>query len=220
MNIRNEFTIDDMRNMTMGDGFFIKSLKIKVHRFSDSLRVTDLEDAMRKGKKCREATVNPTSYISRGNFWPNLLNSIPKDWDFERLIHEILKGNFVSEDVDTSVREVDSKRTYSPWATLNPLKEPPKKWTVAHVVRALVNNQVKEARIDGIYTDDYASDYASDYQRGDFDTLKFTERLVESPSGWWLHEEKTVGTLHTISINCYQFDNRTIVIDTNIQVAK
>ena len=47
----------------------------------------------------------------------------------------------------------------------NPLTSEPKKWTLPHVARAIINGQFTGLKSDGTYTDDYAFDAAVNFQQ-------------------------------------------------------
>ena len=96
-------------------------------------------------------------------------------------------------------------RVWSPFATVNPLPEAPKKWTVPHVVRALLCGQFSDLKCHGVYTDDYAYDAACNFRRGEIENATaFARRILESPSGWWTYQQPDDGR---ISICCHQFDS-------------
>jgi hypothetical protein len=100
-------------------------------------------------------------------------------------------------------------RVWSPFASVNPLPHAPKKWTVAHVVRALLAGQFSNLKCDGKYSDDYAYDAAVNFHIGEFGqrpeaAIAFARRILESPSGWWAYDRDGSGR---ISICCHHFDS-------------
>ena len=102
-------------------------------------------------------------------------------------------------------------RVWSPFATLNPLPCAPKKWTVAHVVRALMAGQYQSLKCNGVYTDDYAFDAGVNYQQGEIKNgVAFARRIMESPSGWWASERGGV-----VSICCHHFDSNEFKFDVS-----
>ena len=102
-------------------------------------------------------------------------------------------------------------RVWSPFATLNPLPCAPKKWTVAHVVRALMAGQYQSLKCNGVYTDDYAFDAGVNYQQGEIKNgVAFARRIMESPSGWWASERDGV-----VSICCHHFDSNEFKFDVS-----
>ena len=111
------------------------------------------------------------------------------------------------ESVELYRSELSSIRVWSPFATVKPLPEPPKKWTVAHVVRALLSGQFSHLQCHGVYSDDYAYDNAVNFHRGDFSdhAIAFARRILESPSGWWASERGEAAG--HVSICCHSFDS-------------
>ena len=106
--------------------------------------------------------------------------------------------------------ERSSIRVWSPFATVKPLPEPPKKWTVAHVVRALLCGQFSNLKCEGVYTDDYAYDAAVNFHIGEFGSrpgaaVAFARRILESPSGWWASVRGEAAG--HVSICCHHFDS-------------
>lgn len=103
-------------------------------------------------------------------------------------------------------------RIFSPFAQVNPLPHAPKKWTVAHVVRALMAGQFRKLKCNGVYTDDYAFDAGADFQRGEIkNAVAFARRIMESPSGWWA----SAGDGGIVSICCHHFDSNEFTFDIN-----
>ena len=67
-------------------------------------------------------------------------------------------------------------------STIKPLKAEPKKWTLPHVVRALVNGQFQGLRKNYYMTDDYAYDNAVNFREGEIsDVIGFVQGIVENP---------------------------------------
>ena len=105
--------------------------------------------------------------------------------------------------------DLRSSRIWSPFATVHPLKEKPAKWTVPHVVRALLSGQFSNLKCDGKYSDDYAYDNAVNFHIGEFGqregaAVAFARRIIESPSGWWAYDRDDSGR---VSICCHHFDS-------------
>lgn len=106
------------------------------------------------------------------------------------------------------IAQRDAKRIFPAHdlARIKPLKKLPKRWTVALVVRALVNGQFKDLTCNGKYTDDYHWDNATNFKRGDFSkhALGFAQKIYEDPSGWRASESYKGEGL--VSICCHSFD--------------
>lgn len=94
-------------------------------------------------------------------------------------------------------------RVWSPFAKVKPLPQAPKKWTIPHVIRALMAGQFTYLKCNGVYTDDYAFDAAVNFQAGKIkNAVAFARRIMESPSGWWTSERDGI-----VSICCHHFDS-------------
>lgn len=98
-------------------------------------------------------------------------------------------------------------RVFSPFAKVKPLPAKPAKWTVAHVVRALMAGQFSSLKCNGVYSDDYAYDAAVNFHQGEIkNAVAFARRIMENPSGWWAHEDSD-----SVSICCHHFDSNEFV---------
>lgn len=95
------------------------------------------------------------------------------------------------------------RRVFSPFVKVHPLPAAPAKWTIPHVIRALLNGQFADLQCTGVYTDDYAYDAAANYRQGVItNATAFARRIIESPSGWW-----TGANGDSVSVCCHSFDN-------------
>lgn len=90
--------------------------------------------------------------------------------------------------------------TFSPFhfSRLKPITEIPKKWSIAHVVRLMANDQFQDLRT------------TSDDFQGPYDRNELMRKLVESPGGWWLNGGKADG--EELGINCHHFDYKRLTI--------
>ncbi|HTB82234.1 MAG TPA: hypothetical protein VK742_01145 [Candidatus Sulfotelmatobacter sp.] len=134
----------------------------------------------------------------------DLAANLPLDGFNERYDSEPIAG----ESASLFRSQQSAIRIWSPFVTVNPLPKRPAKWTVSHVVRALLSGQYSHLRCNGVYTDDYAYDAAVNFQQGEFGddrnaAVAFARRILESPSGWWTHG----GEHDQVSICCHHFDS-------------
>lgn len=107
---------------------------------------------------------------------------------------------------------VPAIRVFSPLHLdrVRPLERAPKRWTIPHVARALVNGQCADLKCTGRYSDDYARDAAEDFGRGEIrSALAFAQRIVEFPSGWWCSADGA----GRVSVCCHHFDNNSFRLD-------
>jgi hypothetical protein len=198
---------------------YIESPAAKVHIYQGSCHITLLDNAFQRGKSCPHYSINFDSHDDKLPF----INEFLREFDFSlEAIVDFLEGiefsvnrwgsfekyDYVSD--NGAVLEIykgveKGIRVFSPFHVnrVKPLKEAPKKWTVSHVCRALINGQYKNLKCKGVYTDDYAFDAAYDYQRGPIKNgVAFAQDILEDPSGWWASDHRG-----SISICCHHFDS-------------
>jgi hypothetical protein len=160
-----------------------------VFAHGETLYITDVTNAGRPGKVCRRTNIAisyPYSYQSLADRIHCIVDMLTDGEPYE------------------SVYTTPAKRVFDPTLkAYNPLKEIPAKWTLTHVVRALLNGQAENVKCTGVYTDDYAYDAASNFGIGEINAKNLAIRLIECPSGWHAYAEAD-GTVH---VNCHSFDN-------------
>ena len=200
--------------------FFVEDLKLKVHFYNGSLNIMDITNALKTGKICERYSFNWQAYDSiKGIRLMEAFNwDVKKLFDFaqslrwERGRYGIEEHYFsLMEESDITIYKSEEKsiRVFSPFALneVKPLKEIPKKWTVRHATRAILNHQYEWFKCNGVYTDDYAFDAAYNYQEGEIgDNMAFAERLIERPSGWWAGDHNSKNGDVIVSICCHTFD--------------
>ena len=179
--------------------YFIKDANVKLNIFNDQFRLTDLTDALKTGKTCKQVSVCPKFFHKEKDIAVyNVLESIT---DFQDFIHNTPD---LGEDFDVYTYDNKSVSTFSPFnlTVINPLKELPKKWTIRHVIRALLTGQAINVRRDSRYTDDYAYDASTNYGACDLNALDFAYDLLEcGHGGWWVSNDGN----GRIGVNCHHF---------------
>ena len=178
--------------------FFVEEEKLKIWIGADSLRITELANAQKKGEVCKI-----TSFDWRYN-QDGLCQFINWVDSIGGLIAAL--SDWPSQGLTKYEHTEKAVRVFSPFdlERIKPLTETPKKWTIKHVVRAIVNEQAKELRCTGMYSDDYAWDDACNYRKGLIaEPLEFAADLIEDPSGWWVSEDKK----QIVRVCCYSFNN-------------
>lgn len=209
----NHLTVDGSRGER---NFYVETPHVHIHLYNGSLSLTDLTNALKIGEICESYSMHyhgssplPGYHILRSvNYDLQVLMEIMKaiPWEKDRWGGwENISHVFNGMEVILYRSDIKGVRVYSPFALdrMKPLKEDPKKWTLRHALRALVNGQYESLRCTGVYTDDYAYDYAYNYQQGEIKNGKaFAKQIIESPSGWWVYESN--GVVH---ISCHTFDN-------------
>ena len=176
---------------------YVRAENIMVWQGADSIRVTDLTNALATGKECRYVSI--------------------RDWKDGCGAVNHVRGRYREQlDEHTEDSEAGSfniytgtepgRRTFSPFALgrIKPLKAKPGKWTIPHVIRALINGQYERLKCNGQYTDDYAWDAAVDFRRGAIESaVDFCRDIIKDPSGWWAMEREG----GRVSICCHSFDS-------------
>jgi hypothetical protein len=189
---------DALNDVRFTTHYFQDSL-IKIHQYRDHLELVDLTNAMQAGKRCQRITIAPAGFVERDKvdsklctlraaygFDYRLLFTNLADFSTPTLQWANMEVTLEGEEWRLNFYDEPAVRTYSPFATLKPLPGLPKKWTAAHVVKALLNGQFENLKCDGKYTDDYLFDLATNYSIGEHvdNGRRMIQRLVERPDGW------------------------------------
>lgn len=212
----------------IGHTFYCLDRKMRFQMFSDQLRVTELTNALKRGKECIEITLVETEGCDILNTWHRLGNDIDlllneAGVELDRAEETGSKQRFGP---DARLESIDGRslkvyrsaitgvRVYSPFTSVNRLKSIPKKWTIPHVIRGLLNGQIKVTN-DMTLTDDYARDAADNFGKGKkIDCHEFAKDLICRPSGWWISTNSgKLKSGNEIGINCHHFNYRTGRID-------
>jgi len=198
-------TINDIQTGT----FYIQDINYKIERNlrSDSWTFTNLENALIPGKEVESFTAYAISF-NHDLPVTNLINEVGII-EFITYLNSLEFKDSRFNQIEDSTRLFTknvrkSSRVFSPFnaGKVKPLKAMPKKWTLTHVKKAILNGQYKDLRCTGTYSDDYAYDAAYNYQIGDLNGIDFIKDIIESPSGWWTSERNGV-----VSICCHSFDS-------------
>ena len=176
---------------------YVRAENIMVWQGADSIRVTDLTHALATGKECR--------YVSIRN-WQDSCGAVNhvRGRYREQLDEHTADSKDGTLEIYTGTEA--GRRTFSPFALdrIKPLKAKPRKWTIPHVIRALINGQYEELKCNGVYTDDYAYDAAVNCRRGTIsNALEFCRGIIKSPGGWWAMAQEG----GRVSICCHSFDS-------------
>lgn len=218
---------EHMYELQTGETIYDVTHDLRLHVHRDSFNITDISNAMLPGKVCRQYTVRVENvYDARDWCINNALTRADSlyqaflmlegmKWDQPNRWGSIPERAFVIDGVMLTAHKgfLKSIRTFSPLhlERIKPLKEEPKKWTVPHAVRAIVNGQFDVLKCNGVYTDDYYYDYATDYKRGEIEShISFARRIFESPSGWWVSKDSDTGE---VRICCHHFDNNSFLFN-------
>jgi len=217
MRIVNTINLENSTNeFWNGSGaLYLKNDNLRVARMQDSIKITDLTNALKRGKDVVSYTIN---WNRTGDNSCDIMQDLLIDigYNFSALFHDVLNqidflptsyGGFKSIENNglTYYKSVEKGiRQFSPFNLdqVKPLKTMPKKWTLSHAIRILINDQFENLKCTGKYTDDYAFDAAYDFQQGKIaDRISFVKRIIERPSGWWVSFRE-----NKLSICCHTFD--------------
>lgn len=178
--------------------FYVRDLNVSYSISRCSFKVVDLSNAGKRGKTCKE-------WVMWSHVEFNLFDIVSRFENLEDFIMKLMVNGNMFNIVEFEVRDYKKAITvFNPMdlSAYKRLTEKPKKWTIAQVVRAIINGQYDELKCTGVYSDDYAYDSSVDYRRGDLDPIAFAERLVAGSDGW-----KAWDSSDYVCINCYNFDN-------------
>lgn len=178
--------------------------KGRFYKFSNqnnrAFLITDITNGGKKGTKCNELSVNADYDAPDLAIWSDLLNDHLLEM-LEAATKQIFPVELEKPHFKIYFRQVESKRRLPVYLSdVKPLKEEPKKWTIPHVIRALVNGQYEMLRCRYRHLDDTCQDFGAGEIKN---AVKFAKRIVEDPSGWWVSKRND----GTVSICCHTFDS-------------
>lgn len=197
----NEIMTFDQFYNKIGEDFYFQIGKFiyRLHKWAngwdDEVNYTleDITNAGKAGKECLYFRLQGKTNDFKPLFEQN----------FDDVFFEIATESFPNIKIyKGKKRAVDVFNPLTIKETYKPLKEAPKKWTLTHAIRAIVNSQFEDLKCDGVYTDDYAYDNAVNFQIKEIkNTAPFLEKIIQHKSGWRVYEYD--GKIH---INCHSFD--------------
>jgi len=190
---------------------YVQDCQVKVSLWgvdSHELSLTMLENAQKIGAECPRFNFSPNDAGGGLQALCGLLRAV--DYSLSDLVQVLAAADFERGSVELFGMVVTCSvepaiRVFSPFHIdrLKPLDKVPRKWTVRHALRAIVNGQYDGFRCTGIMTDDYAWDNERNFGRGECKApLLFVQRVLESPSGWRVYAEDN----NRVALNCHSFD--------------
>ena len=185
----------------------------------DNVRILDGRNAGLRKSKCPEicfqAIIDDACVLLNSDWFAMEVDeafelAMEADWEMDKVMDRW--ESFRSIEADGIRIHRDSRnalRVFNPnhLDRYNSLKEAPKKWTIAHAIRALVNKQASAYR-NYYYSDDYAYDAASNYRKGDIDALTLAKELIENPSEWWASDNGE----NKVTVCCHSFESITLTL--------
>ena len=187
--------------------FVYKNTNYRIHRYYMCIEILDMTNAGKRGKE-----VSSLSFSYQNESSSSEIIYLP----FENF-HKIFVNNSIGEfslcsdfeKIHISFRKEKSNKYINPDISIyKKLTEKPKKWTILHVVRALLNNQFKNLKCEGVYTDDYAFDASVNYGKGELKNVReFCEKIIRGH--WSVYESES--TPNEVHVNHFHFDNNSFV---------
>lgn len=205
---------DNFLNSTENE-VYLKDWNIKVTRYSgfDDYYITDITNALQSGKVCIQYALKEKNGHHGNLVTTNWIGS-EYNCQFDKLLVffnnlPFQKGKYGYESLSVDNLEIwkselKAIRVFSPFNLhyIKPLAELPKKWTLTHVYKVIVNGQFTGLKCDGQYSDDYAFDNSVNYMIGTINyPMAWIKKIIEHPSGW--HCYISEGRVH---VNCHSFD--------------
>jgi len=200
-----KMTFDDLANCYDDLYFRRENIAWRQYRLrgddQPEIYVTDLSEALKPGREVKR-------YIFTGPMWDVLF------WTYDEPVSAVLQRLYRQEvrGIEYRVRVLPSMRVFSPFAEVKRIN-PPQKWTLPHVWKAILSGQITRGRTSLRLTDDYALDSSMNFWRGDLDLLQFARDTIEHPSGWWVRVEEETERHILIGVNCHHFDYKKLVFN-------
>ena len=194
--------------------YYFADINAYIHFYRDSAVIIDLTDALKAGKTCKRYYIEHKEWKNEG-IWCDLVNNDIRT--FTELYNRVITGLNI-DTLRVTTTEEKAINTFSPFVKIKPIKKP-KKWTIAHVWKAILAGQIYKGVKDGRYTDDYAYDAAVNFQSGlRIHLPSLAKKVIENPSGWHVYVDKEENGITQLSFNCYSFDCNTLYFDESCNV--
>ena len=193
-----EFKTDE-QFLKHGGRFYNVSIKSNGH-----FTIIDMTNAGRRGTKCYELSLNSDRNAPDCAHWNELLSDHTPEL-LEAATNQVCPEKLKKPYFRFYLNKLESIRLMPlDLSIIKPLTKMPKKWSIPHIVRALVNEQYENLKKNSYYTDDYAWDNACNFREGRIsDAIEFARGIIEHPDGW----RAWINTNGVVSLNCYSFNN-------------
>lgn len=179
---------------------------------SNRIIIIDLQNALVPGKECARLSMEYEDLYSPECLYSGL--------DTFRAVYDRFFVQREFPDCCVYETKLKSMNTFTPFKEIKPIKTP-EKWTLPHVWKAILSGQIFQGTCDGRYTDDYAYDAAVNFRSGvSLHLPSFACKLIDSPSGWWVHPDKRNGNMIALSVNCHHFDTNTLYFEESCDWAE
>jgi hypothetical protein len=179
-----------------GRNNYFKDLNICFTKYYDAIYITDLENALKTGKECKEYIIK----IEKNKYMPYS----------KKFILDLKNGKY---DNSVSIRTHKSIKIFTPFVKIKPIKIPTK-WKISNIWKAILSGQITKITKKYRTTDDFAYDNSVNFEKGKkIDNLKFAMELIEASSGWWCRvDEENKETIKLI-VCCHTFDSNIAIFN-------
>lgn len=182
--------------------------------YNDTVVITDLTNAMQRGKTCKEYTIyaNPWRMDETGLSLSEIVELMTPECDtIAELMQAIRQKEGIHEVCGSSlsIKEVQATRIFSPFYTPKQAKLG-ETLTATTITRAIIAGKISSVKTTARYTDDYALDAAENFYQGEVDLQNFAREIYEDPKGWsfyWGDSHKEIHAAH------YHFDYKTLTLN-------
>lgn len=169
----------DVSIFNLRKGGYFKDLNVFVHGYADSIKVTFLDNAQKRGETCDKVSIY-TAYNKVDDVQLYLANEL--DIHTVNDLCSAIKKERDLGDLEVSLSSQKGIETFSPFIEQKPIKTP-KKWTKAAFQKALMSGQIFKGNLDYRYTDDYAYDAAYNFGEGrPINVIATAKDVIE---GYW-----------------------------------
>lgn len=208
----NNFTINDFAYKDC----YSKEENIYFRIYSSSLKIKDLNNAMKKGQ---DVNIYSVSFdYNYDSFLVNFSNYLLKNkLDFKSFVELLLNGNIpANNDISVNYDNTKGVRVFTPFAESKNIKIPAK-WNISHVIKGIMSGQINNGECEMYLTDDYKLDAALNFRNGNkLDILDLCKDLVEAPSGWWINvEENKDNNYIALGVNQCSFNYNKVYFSLN-----
>lgn len=188
------------------DEYYSRKENVSFKLLSNCLVIKELENALKPGKFVKRYSISKAEDNNNNGFECFFYDYLyGNNINISKFI-KLLRNNLINTDIfNISITEVKAVRVFSPFYKPKKINKP-QKWTISHVVKAILSGQIKKGVCEMHLTDDYALDDSVNFGKGSIEVLNLCKDLVEEPSGWWINIENATDKFIELGINCYQFD--------------
>jgi len=202
-------------------GAYFKDIECSFGRTysGDSIFLTELCNAGKRGKMCKGWTLHASQY--GGNV--STILSEAENINSCKELYESLKAGREFENIRIYENDQKSMDVFSPFEEVTPLKELPEKWTKRNFRQAILSGQIFRGEVKYRYTDDYAYDAAYNFGEGaSLSMPSFAKKAVEDWSSltWVRQEGDASDGIVLLGYSEHSNSGKTLWFDINCDIAE